>query len=214
MHRDRRLVVEGHPLLPVGVVFVPLRVQDRCLFGLVLSAEGLFQGSKEVCTLEVPPGHGLQCGGLGGVVGDLGLLEDVDAGVGLRRRWMLGIGGCGGGPFPARAPSSVEEVDDTLSCGCLAVPLLGLGQGPCIVDLARVLGAGQVLCVGGAHLHGDHFTTVSVLPEFRNSPHLLLIRGGLVPFDVDLEALVVPRDAVPMLDLTCPTHILTIPPPA
>ena len=28
MHRDRRLVVEGHPLLPVGVVFVSPRVQE------------------------------------------------------------------------------------------------------------------------------------------------------------------------------------------
>ena len=33
----------------------------------------------------------------------------------------------GGGPCPALAPSGVEEVDDALSCGCLAVPLLGLG---------------------------------------------------------------------------------------
>ena len=43
MHRDRRLVVEGHPPLPVGVIFVPLQVQDWCQFGLVRSAEGLLQ---------------------------------------------------------------------------------------------------------------------------------------------------------------------------
>ena len=60
MHRDRRLVVDGHPSLPVGVVFITLRVQDRCRFGLVCSAEGLFQNPKEVCTLGVGPRHGLQ----------------------------------------------------------------------------------------------------------------------------------------------------------
>ena len=98
MHRDRRLVVEGHPLLPVGVIFVPLRVQDRCRFGLVRSAEGLIQESKEVCALGVWPGHGSQCGGLGGVIGDRGLVEDVDAGVGFCRRRFLGTGTCGGGP--------------------------------------------------------------------------------------------------------------------
>ena len=32
----------------------------------------------------------------------------------------------GGGPCRAPALSGVEEVDDALSCGCLAVPLLGL----------------------------------------------------------------------------------------
>ena len=32
-----------------------------------------------------------------------------------------------GGACPALVPSGVEEVDDALSCGCLAVPLLGLG---------------------------------------------------------------------------------------
>ena len=48
MHRDRRLVVEGHPPLPVGVIFVPLRLQDRCRFGLVRSAEGLLQEPQEV----------------------------------------------------------------------------------------------------------------------------------------------------------------------
>ena len=67
MHRDRRLVVEGHPPLPVGVRFVPLQVQDRCWFELVRSAEGLLQEPQEVCALRVWPGHGLQCGGLGGV---------------------------------------------------------------------------------------------------------------------------------------------------
>ena len=82
MHRDRRLVVEGHALLPVGVIFVHLQVQDRCRFRLVRSAEGLPQERQEVCALRVWPGHGLQCGGLGRVVGDRGLVEDVDAGVG------------------------------------------------------------------------------------------------------------------------------------
>ena len=127
MHHDRRLVVEGHPPLPVGVIFVPLGVQDRCWFGLVCSAEGLLQEPQEVCALGVWPGHGLQCGGLGGVVGDRGLVEDVDAGVGFCRCRYLGTGSWGGGPCPALAPSGVEEVDDALSCGCLAVPLLGLG---------------------------------------------------------------------------------------
>ena len=110
----------------MGVIFVPLRAH-RCRFGLVRSAEGLLQEPQEVCALGVWPGHDLQCGGLGGFVGDRGLVEDVDAGVGFRRRRFLGTGSCGGGPCPARAPSGVEEVDDALSCGCLAVPLLGLG---------------------------------------------------------------------------------------
>ena len=116
MHRDRCLVVEGHLSLPVGVVFVLIRVQDRCWFGLARPAEGLFQERKEVFALGVRPGHSLQSGGHGGVIGDRGPREDVDAGVGFRRRWLLGIGGSGGGPLPARAPSGVEEVDDTLSC--------------------------------------------------------------------------------------------------
>ena len=59
MHRDRRLVVEGHPPLPVGVMLVPLRVQDRCRFGLVHFAEGLVQEPQEVCALGVWPRHGL-----------------------------------------------------------------------------------------------------------------------------------------------------------
>ena len=127
MYRDRCLVVEGYPPFPVGVIFVPLWVQDWCWFGLVRFAEGLLQEPQEVCALGVRPGHGLQCGGLGGVVGDRGLVEDVDAGVGFRRRRFLGTGSWGGGPCPALAPSGVEEVDDALSCGCPAVPLLGLG---------------------------------------------------------------------------------------
>ena len=69
MYRVRLLVVEGHPSLPVGVVFVPLWIQDRCWFGLVRPAEGLFQERKEVYSLGMRPGHGLQCGSLGGVVG-------------------------------------------------------------------------------------------------------------------------------------------------
>ena len=52
-------MVEGHPPLPVGVIFVPHRVQDRCWFGLVRSAEGLLQEPQEVCTLGVWPRHGL-----------------------------------------------------------------------------------------------------------------------------------------------------------
>ena len=43
------------------------------------------------------------------------------AGVGFRRCRFLGTGSWGGGL------SGVAEVDDALSCGCLAVPLLGLG---------------------------------------------------------------------------------------
>ena len=59
MQRDRRLVVEGHPPMPVGVILLPLRVQDRWRFGLVRSAEGLLQGTQEVCALGVWPRHGL-----------------------------------------------------------------------------------------------------------------------------------------------------------
>ena len=77
--------------------------------------------------MGVRPGHGLQRGGLCGVVGDRGFVEYVDVGVGFRRRRLLGTGSCGGRPCPARNPSGVEEVDDTLSCGRLAIPLLGLG---------------------------------------------------------------------------------------
>ena len=79
--------------------------------------------------MGVPPWHGLQCGGLGGVLGDRGLVEDINAGMGFRMSWLLGTGGCGGGLFPARASSGVEELDDTLSCECLAVLLLGLQAG-------------------------------------------------------------------------------------
>ena len=201
MHRDRRLVVEGHPSLPVGMVLVPLRVQDWCRFGLVCSAEGLFKKPQEVWAFGVRPGHDLQCGSLGGVVGDRGLVEDVDAGGGFCRRQLLGTGSCGAEPCPARAPSGVEEVDDALSCGRLPFPLLGLGLGPCVVDLARVLGAGEVPHVGDAQLRWDHLTTVSVSPEFDGAPHLLVVGGGWVPLDVDCEPLVVPRDAVPLLDL-------------
>ena len=59
MHRDRRFVVEGHPPLPVGVILVSLRVQDRWLFGLVRSAEDLLQKPQEVCALGVWPRNGL-----------------------------------------------------------------------------------------------------------------------------------------------------------
>ena len=143
-------MVEGRHLLPVGVLFVSLRIQNWCSFRLVRPAEGLFKEPKEVHALGVQPGHGLHYGDLGGVVGDRGLVEDVDAGVGFRRRWLRGTGGCGGGPFAARALSGVQEVDVTLRWGCLAVPHLGLGQGPCVVDLVCVLGAGEVLYVWGA----------------------------------------------------------------
>ena len=71
------------------------------------------------------------------------------------------------------------------------------------MDFACVLGAREVLRVGGAELHGDHLTTVSVSPEFDGAPQLLVIGGGWVPLDADLEPLVVPGDAVPVLDLTC-----------
>ena len=60
------------------------------------------------------------------LVGDRGFVQDVDAGVRFHRRRLLGTGSCGGGPCPARAPSDVEDVDDILTCGRLAVPLLGL----------------------------------------------------------------------------------------
>ena len=59
LHRERRFVVDGQPPLPVGVIFIPLRVQDRCRFGLVRSAEGLLQEPQEVCALGVWPKHGL-----------------------------------------------------------------------------------------------------------------------------------------------------------
>ena len=128
--------------------------------------------------MGVWPGHSLQCGGLGGVVADRGLVEDVDAAVGICTRWLLGICGRGGGPSPARAPSCVEEVDDSLSCGGFVAPLLGLWQGQCVVDFPRVLGAGEVLCVWDAQSYGDHLTTVLVSPVFDGSPHFLVIRAG------------------------------------
>ena len=70
------------------------------------------------------------------------------------------------------------------------------------MDLACVLSACGMLRVGGAELHGDHLTTVSVSSEFDGTPHLLVVGGGWVPLDVDLEPLVVSGDAVPVLDLT------------
>ena len=188
-----------YPFFPVGVVFVPLRVQDWCWLGPVRPAEGLFEEPKEVCALALRPGHGLQCGGLGGVVGDRGLIEDVDAGVGFRRRWLLGVGDRGGGPLTARALSGVEEVNDTVSCGCLATLPLGLWQRPCIVDFARVLGAGDVLCVGGAYLYGDHLRpfwsrqSSMVRPTFL----LLVVAGSHLTW-----MLLVPYAAVPMSDFT------------
>ena len=71
------------------------------------------------------------------------------------------------------------------------------------MDFARVLGAGEVLRVGGAQLHGDHLTTGLVSQEFDGAPQLLVVGGGRVPLDVDLEPLVVPGDEVPVLDLPC-----------
>ena len=71
------------------------------------------------------------------------------------------------------------------------------------MDFASVLGACEVLCVGRAELHGNHLTTVSVSPEFDGAPHLLVVGAGWVPREVNLEPLVVPSDAVPVLDLTC-----------
>ena len=71
------------------------------------------------------------------------------------------------------------------------------------MDLACVLGACEVLHVGGAELHGDHLTTVSVLPGFNGVPHLLVAGGCWFPLDLDSDPLVVPGDAVPVLDLTC-----------
>ena len=117
MHRDRRLVVEGHTLLPVGVVFVPLWVQDRCRFGLVALRRACSRNPKRSAPWGCGPG--MAC--------SVAVVEDVDAGVRFRRRRFLGTGSCWGWLCPARAPSAVEEVDDALSCRCLAVPLLGLG---------------------------------------------------------------------------------------
>ena len=94
------------------------------------------------------PGHGLEPRGLGGVVGDRRLFEDGYAGTGFRGCWLLGTGGRGGKPSPARALSGVEGVDDTLSPWRRATTLPGLLQGPCAVDFARVCGSGETLCVG------------------------------------------------------------------
>ena len=44
--------------------------------------------------------------------------------------------------------------------------------------------------------------TRSVSPEFDGAPHLLLVGAVRVPVDMGLEPLVVPDDAVPVLDLT------------
>ena len=46
-------------------------------------------------------------------------------------------------------------------------------------------------------------TTVSVSPELDGAPHLLVVGGDWVPLDIDVEPLVVPDDAVLVLDLTC-----------
>ena len=63
------------------------------------------------------------------------------------------------------------------------------------------MSASVVLCVGGAHLHGNHLPTVLVPPELDRLPPLLVVGGGWVPFDVELVSLVYPRDVVPMCDL-------------
>ena len=51
VYGDCCLVVKGHPSLPVGLVFVPLSVQDWGRFGLVRPMEGLFQEPEKVCAL-------------------------------------------------------------------------------------------------------------------------------------------------------------------
>ena len=87
--------------------------------------------------------------------------------------------------------SSVEDVDDALSNRCLATLLLGLLYGPGVVEFACVRGAGELLCDGGAQLHGDHFPSVLVLPDLDCSPLLLVGREGWVPLDAAHESLVV-----------------------
>ena len=112
MHRDQQIVVEGRPPVasgrdicsPLGPGSVLVRAGPLC--------GKLVPGPQEVCALGVLPGHGLQCGSLGGVVGDRRLIEDVDAGVGFCRCRLLGIGSCGGGACPARPLSGIEEVND------------------------------------------------------------------------------------------------------
>ena len=128
--------------------------------------------------MKVWPRHYLQCGSLGGLVGDRGLLEGVDSRAGFRRRWLLGIGDRGGGPSPVQAPSRVEGVSDTLGCGRLAALIFGAVAGPCVVDFARVLRVDQVLCFGGAQLYGDHLPTFLVPPELDGLPHLRWVAGS------------------------------------
>ena len=77
----------------------------------------------------------------------------------------------------------------------------GYGRGHALWDFARVCGAGEVLCAGGAQLHGDHLPTVLVPPDLDGLPPLPVVGSGWAPFDVNLEFLVFPRDAVPMGDL-------------
>ena len=81
--------------------------------------------------------------------------------------------------------------------------LLGLERGPCIVDFARVCGAGEVLCVGGAQLHGDHLLTVVAPAELHSLPVLLVCEACWVPLDADVESLVFFCETVPMGNLAC-----------
>ena len=83
--------------------------------------------------------------------------------------------------------------------------LLRLERGPCIVDFARVCAAGEVLCVGGAQLHGDHLLTV-VAPAELNGLRLILVPGACwVPLDADVDSLVFFCEKVPMGNLArCP----------
>ena len=134
--------------------------------------------------MGVWPGHGLQCGGIGGVEDGRRLVEDVEWGLGFSRRWLLGIRGRGPGLSPARA--GVEEVDDTLTCGRPAALLLGLLHGPCVVALACALATGEMLCVRGEQLYVDHLPTILISPEFDGSPHLLVVGSDWLRLDVDL----------------------------
>ena len=107
MQRDGRLVVEGNPLLPVGVIFAPFPGPRSVLVRAGPLCGGLAPGAPGGLRLGGVARAWLAVCGLGGVVGDRRLVEDFDAGVGFRRCRFLGTGSWGGGPCPALAPSGV-----------------------------------------------------------------------------------------------------------
>ena len=89
---------------------------------------GLFQESEEVRVLMFRPGHGLQCGGLSGVICDRGFVEDVYVAVGCCGCSSSRTSGTGGWPFLARAPSVSVYLRIRVRPGLALFPRIPMAQ--------------------------------------------------------------------------------------